>query len=157
MTPTPSPQVELYVRSLASRTGQQERIIERLHRLESAGVVESADVQVWGEAVELSTVAAETERGQELLETVSRFRDWAARNGASLDGPFLNRETESLLTGRSHTTLRLPAVAMAEYEGEEIRAVTPHRRDGTVRTVQERVETLATETDRAASSDAIRH
>jgi hypothetical protein len=125
--------------------------------LESAGVVESADVNVWGEAIELSTVAAETERGQELLETVSRFRDWAARNGASLDGAFLNRETKSRLTGRTHTTLRLPSVAMAEYEGEEIRTVTPHRRDGTVKTVQERVETLARETDRAAHSDAIRH
>jgi hypothetical protein len=142
MSPTATPRVELYVRSLASRTDRQERVIEALRRLENTGDICSFQLTIWGEAVGLSTAAVETDRGREVLDTVAAFREWADREGVSLDCAFENRAVTSQLTGEEHATLRLPKMAMAEYEGDEVLSVTPHERDGAVRTVRDRLTTL---------------
>jgi hypothetical protein len=142
MAVTPSPRVELYVRSLACRTGQQERLVETLHRLESCDAIDSLSVHVWGEAVSLSSPLGETQRAESILERVSAFRQWANTNGVSLDCAFQHAETDCAMTGQSETTLRLPTVAMAEYADGQLQHVTPHENDGVER-VTDRVDTLA--------------
>lgn len=146
MSSTASPRVELYVRSLASRTGRRERIIERLRDLEAAGAVGSVEVTIWGEAVALSSPATETDRGRQLLDAVGRFQEWADDAGVSLDCVFRNCRTESTITGTTYATLRLPTAAMVEYDEGDIVAVTPHRRDRGVRTIEDRLERLTGET-----------
>jgi len=139
-----SRRVELFVRSLASRTGDgpQERAIERLRRLEEAGDVATFRVRVWGRQVGLSTTAVETDRGRDILGRVGAFRDWARRHDVSLAPFFDSNVTASTITGEEYATLRLPVVAMAEFDGDRLVYVTPHEADGTVHTVADRLEGL---------------
>lgn len=60
------PRVELYLRSLAPETAraEQDRIVERLRRLEEEGRVRALDVHVCGRCLCSSTAAAETDPGQ---------------------------------------------------------------------------------------------
>lgn len=138
----PGSRVELNVRSLASRTetGVQERAVELLDRLEREGALASYTVRVWGERVGLSTTAVETNRGQELLERIGTYRGWANRNGVSLEPFFESSATTSRITGEEYTTLRLPVIAMAEYEDGEVVHVTPHENEGGVSTVDDRLD-----------------
>lgn len=142
MTATEQQRVELYVRSLSSRTGQQDDFIEQLRRLSGKGTIASFAVCVWGERVPLSTLAADTARGQEILDTIARLRQWGRENGASLEPFFTTRETDSTITGETYATLRLPAVLLAERVDGRLVCVRPAERDGTVLTVGDRLETL---------------
>lgn len=145
MVRTPGRDVELHVRSLSSRTGQElrERAIEVLDGLESAGAIDSFTVDVWGERVSLSTTAVETARGRQVLDRVGTFRAWANRNGVSLEPFFDAHATTSRITGEEYTTLCLPVATLAEYENDTLVYVTPHETDGSVHTVQDRLDILA--------------
>lgn len=156
MPATASPEVTLFVRSLASRTGRQDQILDRLDHLETAGHIDSFDVHIWGEEISLSSSAVETARGKAVLERISEFRQWANRNEVSLDRFFENRERTSRLTGKEQTTLRLPGLAMAEYEGDELEAVTPHIREGSVRTVSDRLAMLSNGTEENSQQERVR-
>ncbi|MFT4923701.1 MAG: hypothetical protein ACI8XM_002931 [Haloarculaceae archaeon] len=136
--------VELYVRSLASRTGEgpQERAIDCLRQFDTGGFVDSFTIRVWGNQIGLTSTAVETDRGADILDRIGAFREWASRNDVSLEAFFDSRETESHLTGESHTSLRLPVLVMAEYEGDDVAYVTPHERDDTVHTVDDRLDEL---------------
>lgn len=142
MTATQQRRAELYVRSLSSRTGQQDDFIEQLRRLSGEGTIASFDVCVWGERVPLSTPAADTMRGQEILDTIARLRQWGRESGASLEPFFTTRETDSTITGETYATLRLPAVLLAERVDGRLVCVRPAERDGTVLTIEDRLETL---------------
>lgn len=144
MDTTTGRRVELYVRSLASRTGEgpQERAIDRLRRFDAEGTVDSFGVRVWGDRVGLSTTAVDTPRGEDILGRIGTFRAWATRNGVSLDTLFEARETTSRITGEEYAILRLPVLLMAEYAGSDLDHVSPHERDGTVRTVDDRLDAL---------------
>lgn len=146
--------VELSVRALSSRTGGgiQERALDLLERLERAGAVESVGVHVWGERVGLSTTAVETDCGQRVLDRIGRFREWANRNRVSLEPFFESRVTTSRITGEEYTTLHLPIIVLAEYENGDVVHVTPHEDDGSVTTVQDRLEHLERETFEAQRS-----
>jgi hypothetical protein len=143
MPATTAPEAELYVRSLASRTGCQRRVIKQLKRLETGGHLDGIDVHVWGTEVGLSTTAVETAAQQAILDTVGEFRSWAADAGVSLDQFYENRRRVSGLTGEEFATLRLPVLSLAEYEDDELVSVTPHERESGVRSVEDRLEMLA--------------
>lgn len=144
MTHSQPPSVELYVRSLASRAGHTERVIESLERLEREDAVASVRVTVWGEEVGLSTTAVETPTGQSILDTVSKLRAWADSRDASLEPFFQHRETHSTITGETYASLQLPAAMMVERVSDRVSYVTPHERHGAVQTVDDRVAALAT-------------
>lgn len=144
MPASTAPTATLYVRSLASRTGCQERLIKRLKQLDDAGSLASVDVHVWGREIGLSTTAVETDSGRSILDTVGEFRAWAEQNDISLERFYESRTRVSGLTGEEFTTLRLPMVALAEYEDGDLVSVTPHERESGVRTVDDRLDRLAT-------------
>lgn len=143
MARQPGSRIELNVRSLASRTdsGVQERAVGLLERLHTRGEVRFS-VRVWGERVGLSTTAVETTCGQDLLERVGAYRGWANRANVSLEPFFESRATTSRITGEEYTELRLPVLAMAEYEDDEVVYVTPHEDGGQVRSVADRLDRL---------------
>lgn len=143
MPATTAPEAELYVRSLASRTGCQERVIKQLQQLDTEGRLAGVDVHVWGTEVGLSTTAVETDSQQSILETVAQFRSWADSAGVSIEKFYEDHTRVSGLTGEEFATLRLPVLALAEYEDGELVSVTPHERDCGVRTVPDRLEMLA--------------
>lgn len=144
MPATTAPEAELYVRSLASRTGCQERVIKQLQSLADKGSLESVTVHVWGEEVGLSTTAVETASRRSILDTIGTFRSWADANDVSLVQFYEERTRVSGLTGEEFTTLRLPVLTLAEYQDGELVSVTPHERKSGVRTVEDRLEMLAT-------------
>lgn len=145
MTPSQSPAVELYVRSLSSYTGQTERIIERARRLAADGEVSDLAVTVWGDEVELSTTAVDTPPGKSILDTVSTVRAWADDNDVSVEPFFRHRETHSTVTGETYATLRLPSVMVVERVDGELVHVAPHESGGTTLNVPDRLAALATE------------
>ncbi|QGA84083.1 HTH domain-containing protein [Halomicrobium sp. LC1Hm] len=133
--------VELFVRSLAPDTarGQQEAIIERLQRLEERGAVASVDLYVAGRCICPSTVAAETETGQFLLERFEAFSEWAASNDVALVG-FRDRCVDSSLTGETVTGITFPRLCLSVYEGANLRFVAPIAGDGDQTTVSDSVK-----------------
>lgn len=146
--------IELYVRSLTSRTrdGVVERVVEGLRRRRSAGAIDSFTVRIWGERVGLSTTAVDTDRGQDVLERIATFRRWASRNRVSLAPFFESTQTTSRVTGEAYTTLRLPVIAMAEYRGTEVVLVSPHEGTDGVCTVEDHLDRLGDRPGAAADA-----
>lgn len=147
--------VALYVRSLvpAGSREQQTAVLDRLSTLEAEGAIEGYDVHVWGKRAPASTAEARTEAGEYAAERVSRFREWAAANDVSVRSTFELREVDAAITGERYRSVVLPTFALAEYRGDELACVTPHRDGDRVRTVADRLARLAR--DEAAEFDAL--
>ena len=137
------PRVELFVRSLAPETAraEQERVIERLGRLEERGRVRAVDVHVCGACICPSTAAAETEVGQFLLDRFERFESWAEDRGRSLVG-FRRRCVDSMVAGETVTGVTFPRMTLAEFADGDLRFVAPSTNSGTS-TVMDRIDQIA--------------
>lgn len=135
---------ELWVRSLGrcETVRQQAELVDRLARLESAGVLAEVDVDVWGDRLVLSGTTARTAPGRRFISRYQRFRDWAARADATLEPFFETTETVSSFTGESHTVLVFPVHTLAEFDGDEVVHVAPSVVDGEIRTVADRLAAL---------------
>lgn len=137
--------VELHVRSLAPRAGgrQQERVIDRLDHLESAGRVDEATVDVWGRQVGLSSAAARTDAGRYVLDRVESFREWADETGRSVESFFETRRVSSDITDEEYVALVLPSLTLAEYRDGDLAYVAPCSDGDEVTTVPDRLDVLA--------------
>ena len=143
MAPTDPPRVELFVRSLspdATRSPATEQL-QRLRRLDQQGVVDLT-VSVWGREIGLSTTATRTDTGQYVLDRVAAFRDWADREGVSVEAFFETREVQSSFTGESYTALVLPTCCLAEYREEKLLHVAPYTTGDAVHSVADRLSRL---------------
>lgn len=127
MTDSP-PRVELYVRSLAPTTARpsQERVVERLQRLDGSGDLAGFDVLVCGECVCPNAATAGTDPGKRLLSRYEAFEDWAADRDRDLVG-FEERETSSMVTDTTVTGIVFPRMTLAEYRGGTLEFVAPSR------------------------------
>lgn len=127
--------LELYVRSLAPHGGEPSRaeISEQVRALVEYGGVDDYELVVWGEALPDDT-------DHELSERLAQFRAWAAAHDATLVG-FEDRPAGSLVDETREVT-SLPTVALAEYRDGDLVGVTPHERDGALRTVADHVGAL---------------
>jgi len=134
--------LELFVRSLAPDTGRtyQDRVIEQLQELSESDRVESFDLYVCGDCVCPSTVAAETDTGQFLLDRFEGFEEWALQNDVELVG-FERRCVQSSFRGEEVTGLRFPRICLAEFVDERVRFVAPSADDGDVM-VPDRLDVL---------------
>ena len=138
------PSVELYVQSLtpSGATHRLESILDHLDRLDRRGDIAGYDVTVWGEKVVPDSLAARTDFGREVLETVDEFESWASAYGVSVERFYPTETVDSALTGEEFTTVSLPVMAMAEYVDGRLQHVTPHEGDG-IQTVSDRLDALA--------------
>ena len=136
--------VDLHVRSLTPRAGngRQEAVIERLERLADTGRIHEFNVHVWGRQVSLSTAAARTDAGQNVLNRVEMFREWAADTDRSISSFFETRRVDSRMTEESYAALVLPMFTLAEYHGGELTYVAPCTDGDDVVTVTDRLDTL---------------
>ncbi|WP_336002336.1 HTH domain-containing protein [Halorientalis halophila] len=126
-TNTDSLRLELYVRTLSppgART-RQEEVIERLQRLEDEGQITDFYVKVWGRQIDPTTNAADTDQGQFILNRIAEFKQWALAENTTLESFYQTHEQSSSITGQDHTTIVLPKMGLAEYEGTELQQVTP--------------------------------
>jgi hypothetical protein len=135
---------ELWVRSLGQpeAVDQQAELVDRLARLESAGVLDGVDVDVWGDRLILSAATVRTAPGRRFLTRYQRFQDWADRAGATLEPFFETTGTVSSFTGAEHTRLVFPVHTLSEFDGDEVVHVAPAVVDGEVRTVEDRLAVL---------------
>lgn len=136
--------VELWVRSLGhpSVFQAQSDIATRVARLEAGDMVNHAEVEVWGRELVLSATTARTEPGRRFMNRLTRFREWAERNGATLEPYFDISTTTSEFTDEEYTVVDLPVYALAEFDGTDLIHVSPCAVDGEVRTVDDRLSTL---------------
>ncbi|MFB6082949.1 MAG: HTH domain-containing protein [Halorientalis sp.] len=139
--------VDLHVRSLTPRAGhgRQEAVIERLERLADTGQIDEFSVQVWGRQVSPSTAAARTDAGQNVLNRVEQFRDWAADTDRSISSFFETRQVSSEMTDESYVALVLPMFTLAEYHDDELAFVAPCSDGDGVHTVTDRLDVLESE------------
>lgn len=142
--PTDTLRVELFVRSLAPETARsaQERILERLRELDRHGPLDGVDCYVAGDCVCPSTVAAETEIGQFLLDRIDAFETWAGEHGYELVG-FDDRCVDSSMTGETVTGIRFPRLCLAVFGDDNLILVAPVADDETRLPVDEAVRRLS--------------
>lgn len=128
--PTTTPtSVELWIRSFAPASAgpTQERALEQLSDLESQAPIESVDVSVWGKEIEVDRPERAMQIPQlcRIERRLEAFENWAARTGRRLEPFFRNTHVESSITGESHDVWRLPTIAVAEFDGDELLHVAP--------------------------------
>ncbi|WP_339102864.1 HTH domain-containing protein [Haloterrigena salinisoli] len=145
--PTTTPTtIELWIRSFAPASAgpTQERALERLAELESHAPIESVEVSVWGKEVEVDRPERAMRIPQlcRIERRLEAFENWAARTGRRLEPFFRNTHVESSITGESHDVWRLPTVAVAEFDGDELLHVAPCRDDDRTIDVADRLEAL---------------
>lgn len=141
---SPSPQIELYVRSLlpAGAHERQEAVIEQLQRLDREDKIDDFSVIVWGKQVARDSAAAHTEEGQYILNRVAEFKQWALSNNVSLESFYQKKEVASEVTEESYTAMVLPVMGLAEYHDGELQHVAPCTDGDVVHTIMDRLERL---------------
>lgn len=146
--------VELYVRSLSYPNTFRRGgcVVDRLERLESAGVISGFDVTVWGRELVISGTTARTETGRRLLDRFEAFRRWTERAADAAGSVFEVRRVESEVTGDEYTSVVFPVTVMAEFVGDELAHVTPCSEGDGVCSVDDRLDTLEAATDRDESA-----
>ncbi|WP_225334843.1 HTH domain-containing protein [Halomicrobium urmianum] len=144
MSETPTPHIELYVRSLLPDGAheRQEAVVERLERLEREDAVADFSVIVWGKQIARDSAAAHTEEGRYILNRVAEFKQWALSNNVSLKSFYQTKDVESEVTGESYTTMVLPVMGLAEYQDGELQHVAPCSDGDVVHTIMDRLERL---------------
>jgi hypothetical protein len=142
---------ELFVRSLAPRAGGEQQVaaLERLDALVEDGPVEDYSVQVTGPAVPASPGRAVTEFGRYLLNRIAVFEEWASTHDLNLDNLFERVDLDDAILNRQRDVRLLPTLAMAEYEGQHLRFVTPCGTKEDRIEVLDRLESLASEEEPA--------
>lgn len=140
---------ELFVRSLAPRAGGEQHVavLERLDSLVDEGAIDDYSVQVTGSAVPASPGRAVTEYGRYLLNRIAVFEEWARLHDQNLGAIFERVGVDDSILNREREVRQLPMLAMAEYENQHLRFVTPCETDDGRVEVLDRLEMLAGEED----------
>lgn len=98
-------------------------------------------MECWGKAITRDSPLADTAEGRRILGRIEAFENWSAENDVALD-PFLTRyDVHSTIRETTQRIVRLPTMALAEYENGSLAYVTPHAGDE-IETVTQRLETL---------------
>lgn len=145
---TTPPDIELYLRSLAPDGTRPavDDIVERLQRLDAAGAIADLTVHVTGEKVCPESPTTQTGPGQRLLDRVAAFEAWADRTDRSISEPFRRVEDARGIDGSDHSGVTFPTMAMAEYEDDDLRFVSPTTEGSVVYTVRDRLDVLVDRT-----------
>jgi len=144
MTGTQPPRIELYVRSLLpdGAHNRQEAVIERLQELDAEDQIEDFSVIVWGKQIARESAGARTEEGEYILNRVAEFKQWALSNNVSLESFYQKHDVENDVTEEPYSTMVLPVMGLAEYDGEELRHVAPCTDGDEVHTIMNRLDRL---------------
>ena len=123
---------ELYLRGDTYGTfDAQQQVLNRVNRLEANGVF--ADSMVAGEWQRIRTMAEDTRSGA--LATYEEFRDWAQRNGSSLEPAFERRTRTYMGMDRVDDVVVFPVVSLAIYDDTTLQSVFPCTNDDHTYTV----------------------
>lgn len=132
----------LYVRSL-SPPGcllKQSSVIDRLEKLESAGVIDEYSVEIWGTQL-VESEADRTEVGRRIREQLDQFRAWAQER-ASTELCFHRETVHSEIADETYTRTVFPTMILAEYVEDRLQFVSPCIEGEDAVRVTDRIETL---------------
>ncbi len=140
---------ELYVRSLAPRgaADEQATVVETLDKLSDRTTLADYQVHVCGEHLPATPAETQTTFGQYLLNRIAVFTEWAQRNDCSFGKLFERRTVDSALTGATRDVITLPMMTLAEYDGTDLRFVSPCSVDGETVSVRDRLDELLAGSD----------
>jgi len=120
-------EVDLYVRSLSPPLGireRQEQILRQLQELHEAAIIDSVRVNLWGEGVCLCDVCSGTGVATSMLDSVERFEQWAAEQGA-VSLPFERERVDSATLERTSRDLVVPSISLSVTTRSDLKAVFP--------------------------------
>lgn len=134
----------MYVRSLSpAGNPRQQELVDRLDGLAADGVIDECAVHVVGDEVCPETATA-TDSGRFICERIDQFRDWADRNDVSLESCFEHTTVRSRITGEEYETIRVPTLALAEFDDSgDLQFVAPCDDGETRYTPASRLDQLA--------------
>lgn len=113
---------ELYLRGDTYGTfDAQQQVLNRVKRLEANGTFSESIVA--GEWQRIRTRAEDARDGA--LAIYDEFREWAERNGFSLEPAFERRKRSYMGLNRVDEVVVFPVIALAIYEGDRIEGVFP--------------------------------
>jgi hypothetical protein len=122
MTADSQLRAELYLRGDTYGTfDAQQQVLNRVKHLEANGVF--TDSMVSGEWQRIRTMAEDKRSGA--LATYEEFRDWAERNGHSLEPAFERRTRTYMGMDRVEDVVVFPVVSLAIYDDTQLEAVFP--------------------------------
>lgn len=135
--------VDLWIReNVPTFVGEtQERVHERLHRLEESGGIDSFATSQWGDPSSAG-IRTSGEVAQSSRKTLRRFRSWASGNDISLQPGFQMREIDSMFIEDVREEIVLPAICLAVYCDNALAAVFPHVDCEGVHTVDDALDRL---------------
>jgi len=138
------PYIELYVRSLFpdGAGDRQDSVIDKLDELDRNDEIAGYDIVVWGKQVAPESAAANTEKGNYVLNRVAEFKQWALSNNVSLESFYQRTSIESEVTETPYDAMVLPVMGLAEYSGDELAHVAPCTRGEEVHTITDRLDSL---------------
>lgn len=112
--------VELYMRrnAFGART-QQQRLFERVRRLEARSQIERTELRRWPDRIP-------ADERSELGEVIRAFEAWAADRDLALAPCFDRREVESRFASGRYERISLPIMCLAVYRNGRLQRVAPH-------------------------------
>lgn len=146
---------ELFVRSLVpdGNGTRLEAVLQELSDLARTDALDDYTVRVCGEFVPTAGSMADVDPAASILYTVDRLETWAETENADLLG--FGERTMGSLVDEGRSVLSLPGMVLVEYRDGDVDHVTPHRRDGIVRTVEDRLCSLGRSQEQVASGQAV--
>lgn len=151
--------VTLWIRSFAPAMAgeKQESAIERLGTLTTREVLDDVEINIWGQKVELGERRFQAPQIERITAALAAFERWADHTGHCLEPFFRQRQITSTITDDTYHICRLPTLALAEYEDDELVHVAPCQAGEETITVDERLEHLASDVPDDAQDETDRN
>lgn len=149
--------IELWMRSFAPSAGEnRDRTIERVRALARNEAIAEYEIDIWGREIERSDRIRGTRTGRRIHDRLEQFEQWAERTDRSLEPFFRTKTVEAEIVDRQYRASRLPALALAEFEGERLVHVAPSRAGERTIDVADRLDTIERELREAEPEDRSR-
>ncbi|MDY7081610.1 MAG: HTH domain-containing protein [Halobacteria archaeon] len=117
-------ELDLYVRS-SSAQEQYDSVVDKLESLDEKGEIEGYNTYDWADEIQLRAKNGDSEGCNFALDKFEEFENWANEHGKSIRPCFDIREYDSSFTNEKRKVVVLPVMAIAGYEGDELKAVYP--------------------------------
>lgn len=127
-------QAVLYTRSAAPGviTDVYQQVLTRLEQLETDGVLDAVDCEVWGDAIPADATSDAPSR-----RVYDEFMIWARENGYRLAPAFTRSTDRTIIDTEPREVIRFPLLCLAIYTGSDLQAVFPYHDSDRAHTVED--------------------
>lgn len=118
---------DLFVRTLGAAPGshgRQATLLDRIDRLDRGGVIDGANVSVWGDSICVSECCSRHPMVRSIRDRIESFQAWAQEKREVAVG-FDRREVSSSITDERFAVVDLPTMCLAVYVDSYLEGVFP--------------------------------